>query len=140
VFTTRGEKKTKLANVMVDLLTVREPERQINFDAIIEAYNDRSWLVHSGKQDLSKYIVDSISEKRESQSLLILDHLMANILTKFPDWYFEISNRSTPVEYLNEWQDKIKLLLPNSKQYNIIQKVLIWMIEGLKKVGKIDQE
>jgi hypothetical protein len=139
MFSTRGEKKSKLANIMLGLAGISGPQRQVYYDAIIEAYRDRSSYVHSGEQKYSKYEFDRETDKRESDALDIFTELMSAILVKFPDWYAEILGSAAPSEYLEKWQQKVSAYIPEVK-YNLIQRVIWKTIQSLKKIERLKSD
>lgn len=138
-FTTRGEKKSKLAHVMTGLTEVDEANKSRFIKAVIEAYIDRSSLMHAGKQELSKYMIDMQTDRRESESLTILSELMTLILIKFPDWYEEIAAQGSGREFLLLWQEKIKGYIPMVK-YTLFQRLVSRIIVFLQKISKVKTE
>ncbi|TWI77945.1 hypothetical protein IQ13_4187 [Lacibacter cauensis] len=139
MFSTRDEKKKKLANIMVVLSNIPVADRQKYLNAAIEVYNDRSGLVHSGKQQLSKYKLDQETQKLESKSFEHLNEMMLAILTHFPQWYAEIQVTASPIQYLEEWKKKVASYIPEEK-YSAWQKLAIRVIYFLKKNAKIHSE
>jgi hypothetical protein len=135
-FSTRGEKKSKLAHVMIGLAKVKDAKKVLYYKAVIEAYLDRSSLLHSGKQELSKYIIDIETDKKESESLSLLSELMSYILIKFPDFYREIAFDGLSEQYLLRWQQKIKPFIPIIK-YNGFQKIISRLIVLLQRFARL---
>ncbi len=139
VFSTRGEMKSKLAHALIGLNSVAEIDRKKYFDAIIEAYKDRSWLMHSGKQELHKYIKEIGASEQESESLQLLSEMMAKVLASFPNWYLEISNSTSYENYLSEWEKKVKSYLP-TLEYNLLQKALLYVIRFIRWIGRLKDD
>ena len=137
IFSTRGEKKKKLAHAMLGFASIANHDREKYFASIIEVYSDRSSLVHSGSQDTSKYTLSRIDSSKKSHSLSLLNKMMLSILTEFPKWYFEIEKETTPDKYLVKWHERIRRYIP-VERYNSIQKLIIKIINWLKKIGKIN--
>ena len=131
LFDAKGEMKSKLANIMVELLAIPVSDKQNKFNSVIEVYKDRSGLVHKGKQDHYKYIPDIFTEAVKSESLDAVSLMMAQILTLFPDKYFAIVSATTSDKYLDEWKNQVKRLWP-IKKHKWYQIIGLWLIEKIQ--------
>jgi hypothetical protein len=133
---TRGERKGKLANIMIGLNAIPESDQEQYSNAIIEAYKDRSGLVHAGAQDFLKYSYDIITDSVESKSLSLMSKMQVNIITSFPTYYNRIASTTNHDKYLEEWVKDLKSFTKEQK-YNLYQRIILWAIQVLSKSAKL---
>jgi hypothetical protein len=139
VFTTRGEKKNKLAHILVDYLNIPEPDRSKFISSIKEVYTDRSGLVHAGIQNMGKYILNYSTNSLESESLIVLQDLVSQVFLTFPDQYAKIAKTTTQEKYLDLWKETVLKFVPKT-EYTFYQKKILDLIFLLRKVGRLGND
>ena len=120
-FSYSGEKKRKIAKIMIQLYTANKYSSKEIEDAVISLYNSRNTYAHTGVDESFRYrpkLDDDGQLVIDDASLKIVDHVFNNILVTFPMKYNELLKAE---DGENEWR---KITQDFIKKTSLIQKLL----------------
>lgn len=119
-FSYSGEKKRKIAKIMIQLYTANKYSSKEIEDAVISLYNSRNTYAHTGVDESFRYRpkLDDGQLVIDDDSLKIVDHVFNNILVTFPMKYNELLKAE---DGENEWR---KITQDFIKKTSLIQKLL----------------